>query len=129
MINQLVRYGITSLSGLTLNLLLLSALVEVARMGEIIAAVVSTVVTLLITFSGVERWVFSRQQAQSRRIIIKRASAYYLIMAVGKAINIMIYSILLWLNIWYPIAWLIGSGMVFGGTFVMNRYFWNKTAS
>ena len=128
MIKQLVRYGVTSIGGLIFNLLLLSALVEVAGVDEISAAMVSAGITLLLTFAVVQGWVFNGYQVQSRKTIVKRASMYYLIMIISKAVNLVIYSLLVWLNIWYPIAWLIGSGTVFSGTFIMNRYIWTKTS-
>jgi putative flippase GtrA len=129
MIKQLIRYGITSSGGLIFNLLLLSALVEVGGLDEIIAAATSAGVTLLLTFTIVQGWVFNQHQAQSRQIIAKRASMYYIVMIISKIVNIVIYSFLLWLNVWYLVAWIIGSGTVFGGTFIMNRYVWTKTAS
>lgn len=129
MIKQVIQYGITSSGGLIFNLLLLSALVEMGDLNEIIAAAISTGVTLLFSFTIVQGWVFNQYQVQSRQMIAKRASMYYIVMSISKIINMAIYSSLVWLNIWYPVAWIIGSGTVFIGTFTMNRYLWTKTAS
>ncbi|QLD84795.1 GtrA family protein [Natronomonas halophila] len=128
MIVQLLRYGISSLGGLIFNLLLLSALVEIADVGEIPAAVVSAGIALLLTFALNQGWVFSQYQAKSKQVLAKRASFYYIIMIGGKSANIVIYSVLLKLNIWYPLAWVIGSGIVFGVTFLLNRNIWTRTA-
>jgi putative flippase GtrA len=128
-VKQGFRYGITGGAGLVINLGLLFVLVEYAEMRESIAALLSSGITLSVTFIATENWVFSLYQSDGRQTTLKRAPLYYLVMVAGKGVNYGIYIILLSLEVWYPVAWLIGSVTVFGGTFLMNRFVWHRTTS
>jgi putative flippase GtrA len=128
-IKQGFRYGITGGAGLVINLGFLFVLVEYAEMSELIAAVLSSGITLSLTFIATEHWVFALYESDGRQTTLKRAPLYYLVMVAGKGVNYGIYIILLSLEVWYPVAWLIGSVTVFGGTFLMNRFVWHRTTS
>lgn len=128
-VKQGFRYGITGGAGLVINLGLLFVLVEYAEMRESIAALLSSGITLSVTFIATENWVFLLYQSDGRQTTLKRAPLYYLVMVAGKGVNYGIYILLLSLEVWYPVAWLIGSVTVFGGTFLVNRFVWHRTTS
>lgn len=117
MIREVLRYAGTGIAGLICNLSLLVIFVDGLGISSLPAAVASTLVTLSITFSLTDRWVF--EQSDKRLIL-----PYYAVMVSAKGLNIAIYSVLLG-YIWYPLAWIIGSGLVFFFTFVINRFLWS----
>lgn len=127
-VTQITRYGITGGGGLILNLALLIGFVDLFGFPESIAALLSTGLTLFMTFFVIERWVFTSYLSDDGRAAFKRAPIYYLVMISGKGVNFVIYLMLLSVNVWYPVAWGSGSIVVFGGTFLMNRFVWRRTA-
>lgn len=126
-IKQGFRYGITGGAGLVINLGILFVLVEYAEITESIAAVLSSGITLSLTFIATENWVFALYQSDGRQTTFKRVPLYYLVMVAGKGANYGIYILLLSLEVWYPVAWLIGSVTIVGGTFLANRFVWYRT--
>lgn len=128
-VKQGFRYGITGSAGLVINLGLLFVFVEYAEVRESTAALLSSGIAMSFTFIITEHWVFSPYEPDGRQTTLKRAPLYHLVMVAGKGVNYGIYIILLSLEVWYPVAWLIGSVTVFGGTFLMNRFVWHRTTS
>lgn len=124
---QLFRFGITGGAGLVANLVLLSVIVEILGFHEAYAAILSTSIVLLGGFILTNWWVFSSIDSKdSPKGLMKRGISYYAIMLSGKGINYIIYLILLSYDIWYLMAWIIGSFLVFIGTFSANRFIWYR---
>jgi putative flippase GtrA len=124
---QLTRYGITGAAGLVLNLILLGILIDVIGTDESVAALYSAGFALFVTFVSTERWVFTAYSQSNNSVFWRRAPMYYVVMSAGKAVNYVIYVVLLSANVWYPVAWMSGSILVFGITFLLNRLIWKRT--
>lgn len=121
---QLLRYGVTGGTGLLFNLALLAVLVELAGVPATWGPILSTSAAFGLTFLLTERWVFGRFRSPDARTVAGRATAYYGVMAAGKLLNYGIYLLLLGWAVPYLLAWVVGSVLVFFGTFAANRYLW-----
>lgn len=124
---EAIRFAVVGGTGLVVNTATLILLVEVIHVPETIAAVFSTLLILGGGFIATNWWVFaSVDKRNTAEGLLKRGSSYYAVMLTGKAINYGIYIILLSFNIWYPVAWFLGSLSVFLGTFISNRLIWHN---
>lgn len=126
-VRELGRFAVSGGGGLVLNLLILTALVELVGIREEYAALLSGAFGLLASFTATNWWVFNESPAENNVDgVLKRGVAYYAIMIGGKGINYVIYIYLLTLGVWYPAAWAIGSVLVFLATFSMNKMLWYR---
>jgi putative flippase GtrA len=124
---EAIRFAVIGGTGLLVNTATLILLVEVVQVPEKIAAIFSTLLILGGGFIATNWWVFeSINKTNTTKGLLKRGSSYYAVMLTGKAINYGIYVVLLSFNIWYPLAWFMGSLTVFVGTFLSNRLIWYK---
>lgn len=127
LVAEIVKYGITGFSGLVANLLLLSLFVETEVFSKSIAALVSMSLVLLGSFVLTDRWVFTEPIGSHSTVgPAHRGSAYYAVMLGGKGLNYALYLLLLEGNVWYPVAWVVGSVIAFFGTFSVNRILWHR---
>lgn len=128
-IAEVVRYGSVGAVGLAINLALLTALVEIGDVRAIPAAVVAATGALAVTYVATDRMVFgdvvSSTDAGPR---VGRAATYYAVMVGGKLLNLGIYAALVAIDVWYPAAWVVGSGLVFLATYAANRSVWRRCA-
>lgn len=126
-VHEAVRFAFVGGTGFIANIALLMGFVELLFVQEELAAILSTLLVLAGGFIAMNWWVFANaKNSNSYHGLMKRGGSYYAIMLTGKAINYGIYLLLLSLNIWYPLAWLLGSMAVFIGTFTLNRGVWHK---
>ena len=125
---QVLRYGATGAAGLAVNVALLVVLVDGLGYSPVWSPIVSTGTALSLTLVATQVWVFARHEASDRRSLAVRAPSYYLVMVIGKALNYGIYLPLYDAGVPYPVAWVIGSAVVFLGTFAANRFVWVRTA-
>lgn len=114
--------------GLLANVLFLVVLVEVGGVPEQYGAIISTVTVLLGSFTLTNWWVFAAAPSEpSAGSVLKRGVSYYAIMLTGKGINYLLYLLILSVGVWYPVAWIVGSVVVFVGTYTANRLLWYNT--
>lgn len=121
------RYGLTGGIGLVVNLTVLTALVESGTLSREVAPLVSLALALAVTFTLTDRWVFHRYRAPDAGVVARRVPAYSLLMLGGKGLNYAIYLALVGVGVPYPIAWVVGAGVVFCLTFTGNRLVWAVT--
>jgi putative flippase GtrA len=124
-ITRISRYAGTGGVGLILNITLLMVMTELFEINEIPAALISAFITLIITYNLTNKLVFRTDSSRFRRHR-DRIPRYYMIMALGKAANFVVYILLLGLEFWYPIAWVVGSMLAFIGTYTLNSFIWRK---
>ena len=123
-----IRFGITSSSGLLINLSILSFLVEIAGVGESIAGLISMSVTPIIVFPAVNNWVFNASLTDRHIIVqVKRFFGYYSSIMLSKAVNYVIYIILLSIGGWYLVSWVVGSVATFLMTYLINKFIFENT--
>lgn len=120
------RYATTGAGGLALNTGLLLVLVELGGIPRTPAAVLSAALTLTLTYVVTDRWVFAEHDGAGGRGTLLR---YYTTMVTGKSVNVGIYVGLVHLGVWYPLAWIAGSVIVFVGTYLTNRAMWRRRAA
>lgn len=126
-IREVIRFAAVGGTGLMANIALLMFFVEMMLLSERLAAILSTFLVLIGGFVATNWWVFVERNNDSTILgVIKRGGSYYLIMSLGKALNYVIYLGFLAVDIWYPLAWFLGSILVFAATFSLNRFVWDK---
>lgn len=125
-IREVIRFGFVGGSGFIANALVLIILVELLFIPEYLAAIISAMLVLSGSFIATNEWVFKRIGTKTKNSLLKRGIGYYIIMLTAKAVNYIIYLFLLSIDVWYPIAWIIGSAAVFVGTFSLNRLMWDR---
>lgn len=125
-IREVIRFGFVGGSGFIANALVLIILVELLFIPEYLAAIISAMLVLSGSFIATNEWVFKRIGTKNKNSLLKRGIGYYIIMLTAKAVNYIIYLFLLSIDVWYPIAWIIGSAAVFVGTFSLNRLMWDR---
>jgi putative flippase GtrA len=123
LIKQAGRFAVVGGSGLIVNLVLLTGLVEVVNIPEPYAAVISTGVVLLGGFVFTDSWVFGEVGDQDTPVA-NRGTGYFAVMVSGKLLNYGLYLILLSFDVPYLAAWFVGSIFVFVLTFTGNRMLW-----
>lgn len=128
--HQLVRYGIKGAVATGANVGLMALLVEFGGLRPGVAAVISTCSLLILGYVVMNRFVFAKQDGPSGvRGHLRRGAAYYAVILSGKGANYVLFLALLHVGVWYPLAWVVGSGTVFLGTFSANRWLWHGGAS
>lgn len=121
---EMVRYGIKGSIATILNVALMAAFVEIFTISPEVAALVST--SVLVSFGYLAMHLFVFPDAGSNGNHLRRGGAYYAIILTGKAANYAIFVGLIAAGIWYPVAWIVGAGTVFLGTYTANRRLWHS---
>lgn len=130
MIWELARYGVKGGVATLLNVGLMSVFVEAGSLRPAIAAVISTSILLVGGYVAMNRFVFHDQQSpEGAREHLRRGVSYYAVILSGKGVNYALFLILVAAGVWYPLAWLLGAGTVFLGTFSANRWLWRGGAA
>ena len=124
MIRQLLRYGLKGGVMTALNVCGMVLLVELVGVRPAIAAIVSTLALILVGYQLMNRLVFPDAVAPDSHA--RRLLSYYAVILGGKGVNYALFVALLAAGVWYPLAWLLGAGTVFLGTFSANRWVWHR---
>lgn len=125
-LRKLVRYGLKGLGFVGLNIAVQMALVELGGLRPAVAAAVSTACMPFLGYVAMNRFVFpDAGAAETRRGYVTRFGKYYATNLSSKAANYGIFLALLYVGVWYPVAYAVGAGVVFLGTFSLNNYFWH----
>lgn len=125
---KLIKFGITSASGLLINLTILSFLVEIAGVSESISGLISMSVAPVLVFPAVNNWVFNADLTSNNIIIlIQRFTGYYSSIMLSKAVNYFIYLLLISVGGWYIASWVVGSIATFLLTYFINKFVFDNT--
>lgn len=122
---SMLRYGVKGAGATVANVTLMSGFVELAGLRPAVAAIVSTCLLLVVGYVVMNKWVF--RDAQTPDSHLRRGIQYYAVILSGKGVNYVLFVGLLSVGVWYPLAWVLGSGVAFLGTFTGNRYLWEGT--
>lgn len=125
MIRELGRYGAKGLAFVALNVAVQIALVESGSLRPEVAAALSTAAMPLLGYVAMNRFVFPNGAIPSGTSHVKRFAQYYVTNISSKLVNYVLFLGLLWAGVWYPIAYVLGAGAVFLGTFTVNRWLWH----
>ena len=124
---QIIKYGVSGVSGGVLQVFFLYIFVDVLHMWYIHGVVWAYLITLVIVFSLQKFWTFKDYSMQT----IRRQSMYYLVIAViAFALNVSLMYILVdLLHMSHISAQIIVVGVVGILTFLLNRNFTFKNTS
>jgi len=122
---EVLRYGVKGGAFVALNIAVQMLLVETGTLRAELAAAVSTAAMPLLGYVAMNRFVFPDAAAPSGRGHFKRFAQYLTANLSGKAANYGLFLALLWVGVWYPLAYLLGAGVVFAATFGVNRWLWH----
>ncbi len=123
---QLFRWGVKSVGGLAANLLLLTLWVDVVGWAAWWAVGINWILIAIVGYVVTDQWVFLG--ADSPKAVLGHVRQFIgmqTVMTSGKAINYLIYVVLLPV-VDYRIAWVIGAVVTFVGTYLGNRYLWTS---
>jgi putative flippase GtrA len=124
-LREMLRYGIKGGAAVLANAALMALLVELGGLQPAVAAMISTCSLLTIGYVVTNRWVFGNHDGpNSLRAHARRGVAYYAVILSGKGLNYLVFLGLLRLQVWYPLAWVLGAVVAFGFTFTGNRRLW-----
>lgn len=126
MIRELGRYGVKGLAFVALNVAVQIALVEAGGLPPELAAAMSTAAMPLLGYVAMNRFVFPNGAIPSGTGHLKRFGQYYVTNISSKLVNYVLFLGLLWVGVWYPVAYVIGAAVVFLGTFTVNRWLWHE---
>ena len=117
----ILRYVIAGGFGALINIAVLFILVDVLDMWYLISAVLSFVVSLIVTFFIQKFWAF-RDHLVTKAHVRRQAILYTISSTSFLFLNILILYILVdVLNVWYLLAQFLSLGVVAVGSFLFNR--------
>lgn len=127
-LREVMAWGLKSVGGLVLNLALLTVWVDYVGLAAELAIFPNWLLISLLGYVFTDRVVFPSAEspvgwiAKGRRYIGMQS-----VMALSKALNYGIYVVLLWVNVEYRIAWVIGAVVTFSISFLGNRRLWTRS--
>lgn len=125
---RIIKFGVTSLAGLIVNVSILVLLVEVVRLPEWMGGAISMALTPVLIFPFVNNWVFDSELVDINIVVqLQRFVGYYTSIMASKLVNYVIFIVLITIDVWYPISWAIGSIATFLFTYSVNNLIYNKT--
>lgn len=122
---EIARYGVKGAAFVLINVAVQMVLVELGGLHPATAAALSTATLPLLGYVAMNRFVFPDARASSRRAHLKRFGQYVGVNYSSKLVNYVLFLALLWIGVWYPAAYIIGAGVVFIGSFSLNRWLWH----
>jgi putative flippase GtrA len=118
---ELLRYGMKGGSTMVLNIAMMAALVEVGGVPPQWAAIASTAAVICVGYVLMHYFVFPGAAEGGHA---RRGPAYVAVIASGKLANYVLFLVLLSV-VPYPVAWVLGAGVVFLGLYAVNRWLWH----
>lgn len=121
---RLVQFGLVGISGVAVNTAVLYLLVQYGHLNHLIAAAISSEVSIVGNFSLNDRWTFRDSRANSSWL--RRAGQYNAVAASGMVISLALLAALtLGLGIHYLLANLIALGAATLSNYALNlRFTW-----
>lgn len=125
--NRFVRYALVGGSGVLVNTGILYLLVEIAGLPHLLAAAISSEVSILTNFALNEVWTF--RDARHGSHPFRRAVQYNVVALGGMVITLaVLFALTTWLGMHYLIANLIAIGAATLSNYALNMKFtWNVT--
>lgn len=124
---QAIRWGIKSIGGLITNLFLLTLWVDGFGAPPQFAIFVNWFLIALGGYAVADRWVFQDHESPSSIFgHMKQLFAMQGIMSISKAINYVLYVLLMGFGVPYQLAWAIGAVATFLLSFGGNREVWAR---
>lgn len=124
---QMVKYAIKGGTGMIVNVILLTIVVDIIGISKALGVPVVWVATLIPSYLFVDRWVFKLfPSPDGLTANVERSLAFYSIMWSGKGINYLLYLALIQFGFWYQAAWIAGAIVVFPFNFAANRWVWEQ---
>lgn len=113
-VTRVGQFVTTGAVGVTVELLVLVALVELALTGRFVGGVLGKEAAVLVMFALNERWTFADSGHPGLRALVRRFLVSNLARATGNGVALAVYTILfLWAGIWYLLAALGGIAVGF----------------
>jgi putative flippase GtrA len=126
---QLAKWSVKSIGGLSVNLLLLTVWVDGLQLPPELAVLINWVLISLASYWLTDNWIFPSQGSDSHKQHAIRYFGMEMVMLFSKAVNYLIYLVLLSENVDYRIAWTVGAGAVFFVSFFGTERWWRVTTS
>jgi dolichol-phosphate mannosyltransferase len=115
---RVVRFGVVGASGIVVNLVILYSIIRFTQTPEIIAAGIAVETSILTNFILNDVWTFK----DIRTIpIYKRLGRFQVVSIAGMAINLVVFTALTLVGVWYILAEVVGIIFAFIFNFIVNR--------
>jgi len=114
-----LKYTIVGASGVVVNLSILILLKEYLAVPLLLANIAAITVSILTNFILNDRWTFADVKARKR--FHHRLSAFAVVSLFGMSLNVMIFSVLLFVGVYYIAASLIAIAIVFAWNYIANK--------
>lgn len=128
-VQELLRYGLKGGAFVALNVSVQIILAEIGGLSPAIAAALSTAAMPLLGYIAMNRFVFPTAERVTGRTHLKRFAQYYGVNMTSKVANYILFLVLLTIGIWYPLAYVLGAGVVFVASFGANRWLWHGSVT
>lgn len=117
---QLIRYGISGVTGICINILTLYILTDIVGLWYLMSAVLAFCVTLIVTFSLQKYWTF-----KDRDNAFVTQGARYALVALSSLIagTVLLYVAVDIFGFWYLGSQAVIMFTLAGCTFLANKYF------
>lgn len=115
---RVVKFGLVGASGIAVNLLMLYSIIQFTFFPPLVGAGISVETSILTNFILNDLWTFKDIRTN---VWYNRLGNFQIVSIVGLVINLVIFTILTFLGIWYIVAELVGILAAFIWNFVANR--------
>jgi putative flippase GtrA len=118
-VNEFLRYIVAGGSALAVQLAILSLLVEGGHVDQTVATTIGFAAAIVVNYSLQRRYVF-RTDAAHRKALVR----YLLVTLAAMALNAVLFKLLTAeLGVFYALAQVITTGLLFVLNFFVNRFF------
>lgn len=125
-----IRYFIQSVAGLLVGLALLTLWVDGAGIAPQLAVFINWALLGVVNCAVLDRWVFDdADPATTLRGFANRFVGMQAAMISSKGVNYVIYVVLIEVGIFYQGAWVVGAGVSFVMSFILNRRWFGRALS
>jgi len=117
-LDRLVKFSIVGTSGILVNEGILYGLVRFFGWNKILANIPATELAILNNFLWNDLWTFKDLR---KKPLLKRLFSFHVAALLGAGVQLAVYTLLLYIGIYYLIANLVGIGLSFVVRFLFNR--------
>jgi len=115
---QFIKYCLVGATGTGLDFLLLYLFVEYGRINYLLAAIISTIVAMVINFTLNKFWTFRKKDGNYFSQLLKYAAAH----SIGALINLVVLTLLVEVfGVWYLMARVVGTVFAVSWNFLATK--------
>lgn len=123
------RWFVKSALGFLAGIALLAFWVELVGIRPEVAVIANHVVISIAMYGLTDQWVFSEYESPTGlRGHAMQYVSFQGVMLASNAAKYVLFVVLVWLGVWYLLAWTIGAVLLFAFSFLGNRRLWSTVS-